>query len=272
MALGVVVAPSFTNNAQAAAASEKTVYVDVEKNVLGESPLIKPVKVTLDDSKTILDATKQADPNIGIDATTGQYAYIKAFQDNSDNQADFQANYPSKFYDKLDTVTKGVIFKNDILHQPIITDTGWLREKECDGVSGWTFTVNDSQTYGSNGTYYTAATALSNVPDNAVIRWEFSAAMGADLGIANSAYLPTEVTDDGYYNWDTSVYVAPLFERVSKSDLIRDMANYENKNDENYKAALTTLQTLQATQDQVDEAIKGLSPASTGANMAVSGL
>ena len=50
------------------------------------------------------------------------------------------------------------------------------------------------------------------------------------------------------------------------------MANYENKNDENYKAALTTLQTLQATQDQVDEAIKGLSPASTGANMAVSGL
>ena len=96
--------------------------------------------------------------------------------------------------------------------------------------------------------------------------------MGADLGIANSAYLPTEVTDDGYYNWDTSVYVAPLFERVSKSDLIRDMANYENKNDENYKAALTTLQTLQATQDQVDEAIKGLSPAPTGANMAVSGL
>lgn len=44
MALGVVVAPSFTNNAQAAAASEKTVYVDVEKNVIGQAPLIKPIK------------------------------------------------------------------------------------------------------------------------------------------------------------------------------------------------------------------------------------
>ena len=66
-------------------------------------------------------------------------------------------------------------------NQPIVTDSTWLREKEYDGISGWMFTVNNTDTYGG-GNYYTAGTTLADVPDGAVIRWEFTMAGGCDLG------------------------------------------------------------------------------------------
>ncbi|NLU08977.1 MAG: hypothetical protein GXW91_12260 [Clostridiales bacterium] len=266
MALGVVVAPSFTNNAQAAAASEKTVYVDVEKNVIGQAPLIKPIKVELSSDEldqTILYATMRAAADNDVDVDV-QGSYVSAFADTSDTQTAFKDNY--KFKDKIPSICFDT---KTAYNQHIVTDSNWLREKEFDGISGWMFTVDNSQT-DKNGTFYTGDTKLTDIPDNAVIRWEFSAADGCDLGIAG--YLPDGTVSYGYYNWNSDP-TAPFFDgRVNKSDLIRAMANYVNKDDENYTAALTALQTLQATQDQVDDAIDGLSPAPTGANMAVSGL
>jgi hypothetical protein len=249
MALGVV-APSFTNTAQAAAATTKTVYVDVERNVFSQSPILEPVKVTLDDSETILDATVQAAATQDIDVD-GSSSYVSAFQDSSpipDNKY--------TFYNRVNSITNGVVFRTDLPNQPIITDNDYLREKEYDGISGWMFTVNDSLTE-DNGTYYTAGTSLAEVPDNAVIRWEFTAAMGADLGLADSAYLPTAVDEYGYYDWSTAVYTAPFFTRADKSELIRKIADADT-NDPDYQAALTALQTLQISQDDVDAAAAAL--------------
>jgi hypothetical protein len=251
MALGVV-APSFTNTAQAAAASTKTVYVDVERNILGQAPLTQPVKVTLDSSKTIIDATKAAagDANVGVESTT--YGnYVTAFADTSDTQTAFDDNYP--FYNDINNATNGVVFRTDLPNQPIITDANWLRETEYDGISGWMFTVNNTDN--NAGTYYTGDTTLTNVPDGATIRWEFSAAVGCDLGM--SGYLPDGTVSGEYYNW-SSTPTAPFFTRANKSTLISKMANHADKTDTAYTNALTVLQTLEATQTQVNTAAAAL--------------
>jgi hypothetical protein len=256
MALGVV-APSFTNTAQAAAATTKTVYVDVERNIIGQALLKEPIAVTLDDTNTILDATVQAvdASNIDIENTSlGNYA--AAFKDTSNTQTAFANNYP--FYNDVNTATNGVVFRTNLPNQPIITDASWLKEKEYDGISGWMFTVDNNTHNDDYSIYYTGDTKLANIPDNAVIRWEFSAAMGADLGLADSAYLPTAVTSDGYYDWNTAVYTAPFFTRADKSTLISKMANHADKTDTAYTNALNVLQTLEATQTQVNTAAAAL--------------
>jgi hypothetical protein len=251
MALGVV-APSFTNTAQATAASTKTVYVDVEKNIIEQAPLIKPIKVELSSDEldqSILYATMRAAVDNDVDVDV-QGSYVTAFADTSDTQTAFKDNY--KFKDKIPAICFDT---KTAYNQPIVTDSSWLREKEYDGISGWMFTVDNSQT-DKDGTFYTGDTKLTDIPDNAVIRWEFSAADGCDLGIAG--YLPDGTVSYGYYNWN-STPTAPFFSgRADKSDLIKAMANYGNKNDEKYTAALNVLQTLQATQDQVDEAADAL--------------
>ncbi|WP_406541263.1 hypothetical protein [Clostridium ljungdahlii] len=59
LTLGAVAAPSAFNSVKADAAPTKTVYVDVEKNVLGQAPILQPKAVTLSDTNTIADATNR---------------------------------------------------------------------------------------------------------------------------------------------------------------------------------------------------------------------
>lgn len=117
--------------------------------------------------------------------------------------------------------------------------------------------MNNAVTYGG-GTYYMASTALSALPDNAVIRWEFSEAFGADLGL-DGAYVPTAVdTGTGLYDWTTAAYFAPRFTRANKTTLISKMADHTNKADAAYANALTALETLTNTQSAVDTAAAAL--------------
>lgn len=236
--------PNFAANESAT----KTVYVDVEKNITGQDLIQEPVKVVLDENKTIADATKEAVGVYNVRIRGTQYGtYIEAFKDDT---PDFQ--YP--FKEILSELTKGIVFRTNIPNQPIVNEEGWLAEKEYDGISGWMFTVNNTMV-DDNGIYYTGDTKLSDLPDNAVIRWEYSMAVGCDLGL--EGYLPDGTLNEwGYYNWNTEP-TPPFFStRVDKSHLIRKMADHENKNSAEYLDAMEVLRDLTTegyTQADVDE-------------------
>lgn len=242
LTLGAVVPSTFSTVHAAGVA--KTVYVDVEKNVLGQAPIVQPVAVTLDDDSTILDATKQAAGASKVDAGPSYYGnYVKAFADTTDNFA----NYPFKKDIKI--ATKGVVFRTDLPNQQIVNDANWLREKEYTGISGWMFTVENTDN--NAGNYYKADTKLADLPNDAVIRWEFSAASGCDLG--REGYLPDgTVNNYGYYNW-MSTPTSPFFNRADKSKLIKAMAKHTNKTDAAYTNALNDLKDLKISQANVDD-------------------
>lgn len=237
LTLGAVTATSTFNSVQAA---DKTVYVDVEKNVMGQAPILQPKAVILDDSKTIYDATKNAVSSDNIDGNTSG-SYIKAFKDTA------SFNYAKYKYAKqlpaivTDTTTA--------YNQKIVSDPNWLREKEYNGISGWMFTVNNTD-HDSSYNYYTAATPISSLPNGAVIRWEFSMACGCDLG--NAGWMPDGTVTNGYYNWNTSS-TAPFFTRADKTTLIKAMANHSDKTDSSYTNALNDLKNLTIQQAAVDD-------------------
>lgn len=236
--------PNFAANASAT----KTVYVDVEKNITGQDLIQEPVKVELDENKTIADATKEAVGANKVRIRGTQYGnYIEAFKDDTSN-----FEYPFKAI--LSELTDGIVFRTDIPNQPIVNEEGWLAEKEYGGVSGWMFTV-DNTMVDANDVYYTGDTKLSDLPDDAVIRWEYSMAVGCDIGL--EGYLPDGTLNEwGYYNWNTEP-TPPFFNtRVDKSNLIRKMADHENKNSAEYFEAMKVLRDLTTrgyTQADVDE-------------------
>lgn len=242
MSLSVVL-PSFVGIAQAD--TTKTVYIDIEKNVLNGDLLLEPVAVTLSDTATILDATKEAYGDTDVDAT---YGYVAAF-------ADAETTDTYAYTSAVSTATGGLVYRTDIPNQPIVDDSDWLREQEYNGISGWMFTVNNATMYGGSN-YYLASTPLSALPDGAVIRWEFSGAAGADLGMDN-VNLPTQVAPSGWYDWaNNTVYFAPRFTRADKTELIRAMA--DNSGDQDYPAALNVLKDLDSTQSEVNTAVAAL--------------
>ncbi|AZV57204.1 hypothetical protein [Clostridium sp. AWRP] len=261
LTLGTVAVPSSFNSVQAAGTT-KTVYVDVEKNVLGQDPILQPKAVTLSDTATIADATKQAVGDGNVNIVPSQYgSYITGFKDTTDNQAAFNNNY--KFKTVLNNITKGIVFDTTKAYkQNIVTDPNYLSEKECDGISGWMFTVNNKLNHDS--TPYNGGTTLTNVPDGAVIRWEFTAAMGADMGL-NSAYLPTEASN-GYYDWSTAVFADPFFIRADKTALITKLATTAKpasvRHGRNqYIAAQYALKNLTISQHDVDNTLNNLNNA-----------
>ena len=91
MALSVVI-PSFVGVAQASVNTVKTVYVDVEKNITGQNVILEPVAVTLANTATIFDATKQAIGASNVDANSGG-TYVKAFKNST---AAFSYGYTSQ--------------------------------------------------------------------------------------------------------------------------------------------------------------------------------
>lgn len=240
--------PNFAANSS----TTKTVYVDVEKNITGQNVIQEPVKVVLDENKTIADATKEAVGANRVRIRSTQYGnYIEAFKDDT---LPFIPEENYEFYDELYELTDGIVFRTDIPNQPIVNEEGWLAEKEYNDISGWMFTV-DNTMVDANNVYYTGDTKLSDLPDNAVIRWEYSMAVGCDIGL--EGYLPNGTLNEwGYYNWNTEP-TPPFFNtRVDKSELIRKMADHENKNSAEYLEAMKVLRDLtteEYTQADVDE-------------------
>lgn len=243
MSLSIVM-PCCVGVAQAQTQTTKTVYIDVEKDVLHQNVLLQPVAVTLPTTDTILDATEQVYGAGNVDASSG---YVEAF-------ADTDTSYTYDYTSAINTATNGVVYRTDLPNQPIVSDSNWLRGTEYDGISGWMFTVNNETTFNGGGSWYTASTPLSDLPDGAVIRWEFSEAAGADLGMSG-VYLPTQVTAAGYYDWTNNTVSFPArFTRADKTNLIADMAEFVNKTDPAYTNALTVLENLTSTQSAVDAA------------------
>ncbi|OAA84562.1 hypothetical protein [Clostridium ljungdahlii] len=246
LTLGAVAAPSAFNSVKADAAPTKTVYVDVEKNVMGQAPILQPVKVTVNDTETICNATKDAVGAANVD-TDAKGSYIKAFRD-TDTSFSYD-NY--QFKNSLPSI---VTDTTTAYNQKIVSDPNWLREKEYNGISGWMFTVNNTD-HDLNYNYYTASTPVSSLPDGAVIRWEFSMACGCDLG--NTGWLPSGTVTNGYYNWNTNS-TAAFFTRTDKTNLMKAMANHTNKTDSGYTDALGVLQDLQSSENDVKDALSGL--------------
>jgi len=233
-------------------AAEKTVYVSVDRNIFGgtDSVIYEPEQVTISDSSTILDAVKQAAGSTNVLGSSGYISgMVDAGSDNiSFNASDYQAENAGLF--------TNVMFDSRVIETNQTDDQ--LMEKEFSGLGGWLFTVNEATTYNGGANWYTVGTALSNVPDNAVIRLEYSLDMGADLGMQNASYLPSTISNygsfyylDGYASTPTNPN-AVTHPRADRSELIRDLAN--NTSDPDWNTALAVLKNLKATQAQVDAA------------------
>lgn len=244
LTFGAVAAPSASSIVHAQGTTPRTVYVDVEKDVLGQAPILQPVKVTINDpsTTTIIDATKQAIGDVNgnkVNVVSSQYGnYVTGFADTGHNSVSVSnIAYYSNLHD-----ADSFIFDSHG-NQSVVTDQNWLKEKEYDGVSGWMFTVNNSDN--NAGAYYDGDTKISALPaDNSVIRWEFSAAVGSDIGL-NDAYLPTQLNSLQNYDWSNkTAFFQKCFNRSDKSTLIRNMADCTDKTSSTYTYDLSQLELL----------------------------
>lgn len=234
-------APSLAhaNTKEAVASSGTTVYLTVEKSVLGQGLIQAPVKVTIPDSvqnPTIYDALKTqfGENQDGMKHAMTQYGpYVSAFADKNETLYD-TAQYQHK--DKLPNVCWSTNKNQEV--KTNATDK-FLSEKEYNGVAGWVTTLNDSKD----------VTIASTVKDGDVIRCQFSLAAGCDLGYKGWIPQGEELTEYGYYNWQEH---AAFFEKADKSELIRKMAN-EGQSSTNYDKLMNALNNLQISQKSVDK-------------------
>ncbi|WKY44691.1 hypothetical protein Q5O14_00930 [Eubacteriaceae bacterium ES2] len=254
-------------NSIAKADTEYTLYVAVDQSVLGGSALIEPVAYTTDDtSKTvgqILDAVKgDATLNI-VDSTYGDYlAGVGVATDPT------SVTYDLSTYPMTSTLTTGATDAHMINTN---CNDQMLSEKEFTSQSGWMFAI-DSQTHNADySVYYSMDTTIADLLSNGVldatntdatIRCYYSLNMGADLGMANSSYLPTNAaTYNSTYNtwafdWNTTTSVANTFDMANKDELVAVMA--EDPTNAAYDDALTVLNDVDATNAEVALAISDM--------------
>ncbi|MDR0883404.1 MAG: hypothetical protein LBN05_02180 [Oscillospiraceae bacterium] len=112
---------------------------------------------------------------------------------------------------------------------------GRLGEYQCTKGGGWLFSVN--------GAFPSTSLADVQLKDGDVVRVQFSLANGADIGGATPA--------------------ANNFYPVAHKDQLTRALATADKNTAAYRAALSCLQTLDATQTQVDAALSALQAAGT---------
>ena len=241
-AVGVGAPLAHANEKEAVAKSGTTVYLTVEKSVLGQGLIQAPVKVEIPDSvqnPTIYDALKTqfGEGQDGMKHAGSQYgAYISAFADKNETLYN-TSNY--KYKDNLPKVCWETNGNQQVNTNP--TDK-FLSEKEYNGAAGWMITLNDQLENVSAG---------STVRDGDVIRCQFSLAAGCDLGY--NGWIPTgEDMPYGYYNWQE--HAAFFNGRADKSELIRKMAESKTSSMA-YQKAKVVLNNLEVTQSDVKEAI-----------------
>ena len=198
------------------------VYFMAEKTTIGQGFAVEPVKVPYYEGETGLEVVERAAEIKTED--TGYGAFITAFADDDDNDAIL----PEAIAEVCPEITGR-------------TEEGWLSAYDYTAESGWTYFVNDE--YAQTGIAdYTPA-------DGDVIVFSYTVyGYGADLGVDNSS-------------WGGA---PALREQVKVADLVklcadnRDMLDGDMDASYLYTAALEQLAEYEASQEDIDNAVKSL--------------
>lgn len=142
-----------------------------------------------------------------------------------------------------------------------------LGEYNFTGYSGWMFTLNNEMSTQYNGSsyWYTMGTTvqelmdmnLLNEDETPVVEMFFTMNMGADVGLGD-AYLPTAVTyyesaDKYVYDWSGDINYVAGYEKADRTELV--MALADNKDDEDYAGSLAVLKDIDASEEDVEDAV-----------------
>lgn len=239
-------------------------YIAVDQSTMGGPAIVAPAHVHVNpadySTTTVLELLNDVKGSVTVHENWGYVDYMSSsFSDSYDFDNDYTGSLTSAC---LDT---NMVSTNQ--------SDGLLKEKEFTGVSGWMMQIDSqtSGTYGGNTVWYSGNTTvqdlintgLLNAGDtSATIRWYYSLNMGADMGLANSSYLPnanatwSTLYSKYVYDWNNTTYTAPQFTMANKDALVKALAN--NPTDPDYAAALAVFNTVNATQTAVDAATASL--------------
>lgn len=238
----------------ASASDEMTITVSLEGLTLGQGMYVEPETYTLSEINNIL-----AEYNYSSDYTedniTASVAFGAAMLDNGIvlNPEDFESS--SYYLRKIKDVDKGyvnipqVIYDKGNLTESDIESNAdeYLGEFDYYSMSGWMITVNDLLTPVGMGSWNLKQdySGYNDYDNNYVIRVQFTVSgWGADLGI-----------DTG---WGAPAY----FEHANKDKLYMKYAQlakdgaFENNGSALKAKALSVMEKLDATQQEVDDTLK----------------
>jgi len=223
------------------------VYLSVERSLLGgQDPSLAPVKIVVpldsDGEADVIDLLNAAKTQVSGFNYTGSASYITGFTVPSHATIDVTTDYP--YYDNVSDAGGDYIF--DFGETPSAGDP-YLSERDYSYFGGWMFSLNNTLTWDDMDTQENEAYPMLDtvLEDNDVVRFEYSLALGADIG---------------YEGWDLltlSDLVDPYFTRYSKSGLIRAMADAGSSHT-GYAAAMSVLKDSEATAIEIQNAIDNL--------------
>lgn len=235
-------------------ADEFQVVVSVEGLTLGQGMYVEPTAYTLDEMNELLG--QEGYGPYAKEELTAAMATLAMFIDKG---LDYQStgNWERDFYlSAIKGIDKGY---TDI--PTVITENGgpgnydhtgnddeYLGEFDYSFMSGWMITVNDSMINVGSAAFNLAENAgvdaCQDYEDTYVIRWQYTLyGYGADLGFSTG--------------WGNDAY----YEHANKDMLY---AAYAGSTDAVAKAnALTVMENMMATQEEVDDATAGLIPSNS---------
>lgn len=253
MVLGLSV-PAFA--AEGEQTSEYTFYYMIDPYLVNEGFIAEPTN-----GKMTAEVTD--------DWTVGELLDLQGIQYQGSNTyiTGFQCDESGFDFDKA--VNKdnfpAVAFDEDIVKTN--QNDGWLSAYEYTGYSGWMMTINNETQAGEGAdTYYCSLmSTLGDLKEEGIIGEEgdvvlemfFSFNMGADVGIQDAG-LPTEIIGEGpgsYYNWndlDKQMKVEKSY-KADRTELIKAMADCEDKTAGEYTSAEEVLKNISADQSEVNE-------------------
>ncbi len=220
------------------------VYVTVEKTTLGQGVILEPVKVGFTKDETLLDIVVHAigEENVAYTSFTGNGVttkYLSKIKDGGSPEGWTVNNIPSKIANAIEGDS------NLQLESKRKEDSAWLKEYDYTSAGGWMFGINNKglSTGAGNYTYDAEGTSAETYKDGDVVRLQYTLyGYGSDLNTAEQS------------NWQT-----PLLDFPNKDELIKCLADWQQDKTENtYQNALTVLEDWDATQDEVDSAVKDL--------------
>ncbi|KNZ40251.1 hypothetical protein [Acetobacterium bakii] len=236
-------------------------YIAVDQSTMGGPAIVAPAHVHVNpadySTTTVLELLNDVKGSVTVHDNWGYVDYMSSSFSDTYNFGSYTGTLTAP------CTNADMVFTDD--------SDGLLSEKEYTGVSGWMMQIDSqtSGTYGGETVWYSGNTTvqdlintgLLNAGDtSATIRWYYSLNMGADMGLANSSWLPTnQPTFNGtawVYDWSNTTYTAPSFTMANKDALVKALAN--NPTDPQYATALAVFNTVNATQNAVNAATASL--------------
>ena len=218
----------------AGASSSGKVYFSMEKFTLGRGYVIEPEIVSFSAGETYENVLLRALQQAGVQykGTSSSYGfYLSSIRDNDTEPAAIP-DYIEKAMSDNKVALDGR------------ADANWLGEKDYTSQSGWMYIVNNKLASVGVSSYEPA--------DGDVIRFQFSVyGMGSDFGFAFSG--------------------EPLIHAADKDALTKRIAEINDASEQayygdSYTEAVNTLTKIDASQQEVDDALAGLKP---GMNVSV---